>query len=107
VIVATVSPSVVFAFLVNASGALIVFIYIAIAFSHIRLRNARPNNTVPQLAMWFFPWLSYLTIAAMIVVLIAMAFTPSLASQLWISVLAVAVVLSAYMLRRYSKATAG
>jgi L-asparagine transporter-like permease len=98
VLAAVVSPGVVFAFLVNASGALILFVYLAIAVSQVRLRRLAQQQGVapPALPMWFFPWLSYLAIAAMIAVLIAMAFTPALASQLWVSVLSVAVALLAY-----------
>jgi L-asparagine transporter-like permease len=102
VMAAILSPSGVFAFLVNASGALIVFVYIAIAASQVRLRtrNARAGGKSPALPMWWFPWLSYLAMAAMVAVLIAMAFTPALASQLWVSVLSVAVALVAYAILR-------
>ena len=99
VLAAIVSPGVVFAFLVNASGALILFVYLAIAVSQVRLRRRgqQQGAAPPALPMWYFPWLSYLAIAAMIAVLIAMAFTPALASQLWVSVLSVAVALLAYL----------
>ena len=53
--------------------------------------------------MWFFPWLSYFAIAAMIGVLVAMGFSPELASQLWISLISVAVALVAYFLFRHGK----
>jgi L-asparagine transporter-like permease len=53
--------------------------------------------------MWFFPWLSYFAIAAMIAVLVAMAFTPALASQLWVSVLSIAVALLAYLWVRHHR----
>jgi len=99
VLAAVVSPGVVFAFLVNASGALILFIYLAIAVSQVRLRRLALRQGVPPpaLPMWWFPWLSYFAIAAMSAVLVAMAFTPAMASQLWISVLSVAVALLAYL----------
>ena len=99
VLAAIVSPGVVFAFLVNASGALILFVYLAIAVSQVRLRRRgqQQGAAPPALPMWYFPWLSYLAIAAMIAVLIAMAFTPALASQLWVSVLSVVVALLAYL----------
>src|SRR5712671_740364 len=99
VLAAVVSPGGVFAFLVNASGALILFIYLAIAVSQVRLRRLalRQGAPPPALPMWWFPWLSYFAIAAMSAVLVAMAFTPAMASQLWISVLSVAVALLAYL----------
>ncbi len=105
------SPELVYKFLVNASGALIVFIYIAIAVSQIRTRRQRERSGVADagLRMWFFPWASYLAIGAMIAVLIAMGASPALRSQLWASVLSVAVALLAYLVlrQRRRKQTAG
>jgi gamma-aminobutyrate permease len=99
VIASIYSPTLVFRFLVNASGALIVYIYIAIAVSQIRTRRQRERAGVATtgLRMWFFPWASYLAIAAMIAVLVAMAASPALRSQMWASVVSVAVALLAYM----------
>ena len=91
-----------FGWLVKASGALIVFIYMSICLSQIRLRHAREraNAPPPLLPMWFFPWLSYLAILAMIAMLIAMSTVPDLRSQLWASLISVAVALIAYGVRR-------
>jgi L-asparagine transporter-like permease len=50
--------------------------------------------------VWLFPWLSYATIAAMIGVLAAMAFTHDLASQFYASLVCVGVVMIAYAVRR-------
>jgi L-asparagine transporter-like permease len=96
------SPNGVFAFLINASGALFLFIYIAIAASQIRLRYARQaaGKRQPSLQMWLFPWASYLGVAAMIAVLTAMAMTPQLSQELWVSLLTVAVALIAFALLR-------
>jgi GABA permease len=98
VIAAILSPSRVFAFLLNASGALVVYIYIAIAMSQIRLRRSveragRPPSALP---MWMFPWLSYFAIAGMVAVLFAMAITPARAVEFWTSAGTVAVALVAY-----------
>jgi GABA permease len=102
VISAILSPEIVFGWLVKASGALIVFIYMAICVSQIRLRQARERADAPppSLPMWFFPWLSYLAIVAMIAMLIAMATVPGLRSQLWASAISVVVVLLAYVFKR-------
>ena len=93
------SPDHVYKFLVNASGALIVFIYIAIAISQIRTRRLRERSGAGDkgLRMWFFPWASYFAIAAMIAVLVAMGSSPALRSQLWASMVSVAVALLAYL----------
>jgi L-asparagine transporter-like permease len=98
VIAAIVSPSRVFAFLLNASGALIVYIYIAIAVSQIRVRRqgereGRPPSALP---MWLFPWLSYFAIVGMVAVLIAMAITPARIAEFWTSAVSVAIALAAY-----------
>ncbi|HEX4377490.1 MAG TPA: amino acid permease [Steroidobacteraceae bacterium] len=86
------APSTVFAFLLNASGALIVFVYLLICLAQIRLRRQfeRTGSPPAGLRMWWFPWSSYAAIAGMLAVLVAMARTPALASQLYVSVLALA-----------------
>lgn len=88
------SPAGVFAFLINASGALIVFVYLATAGAQIRLRRAQTEP--PPVRMWLFPWGSYLAIAGMLAVLVAMALTRGLASQLYVSVAAFGLALAAY-----------
>ncbi len=102
VIAAILSPELVFGWLVKASGALIVFIYMAICIAQIRLRQERERAHAPPpaLPMWLFPWLSYLAIVAMIAMLIAMATVPDLRSQLWASCISVAVVVAAYAVKR-------
>ena len=74
--------------------------YIAIAAAQIRLRYARQTRGEPQpaLKMWLFPWTSYLAIAAMLGVLAAMAMTPDLSQELWVSLLTAAIALVAFAL---------
>ncbi len=100
VVFAIVSPNAVFAFLVSSSGTVIVFVYLMTAISHVRLRRRHPETESKAVRVWLFPWLSYATIAGMVAVLVAMALTPRLASQLWFSLLALAVATGAYVLRR-------
>jgi L-asparagine transporter-like permease len=102
VLLSVYSPERAFAFLVNASGALMIIIYSLACFAHLRLRRRLEREDPGRLTVkvWWFPWLSWLTIAAMLGVLVAMAATPSLASQLHASLVAVAVVLLAYGLVR-------
>jgi L-asparagine transporter-like permease len=107
VLAAKWSPGAVFMFLVNASGALIVVVYIAIAASQINLRRRteRGGGPPPALRMWLFPWLSYFAIAAMLAVLVAMGTSPDVDTQrqLWSSALSVLVALAAYRLLRHGR----
>jgi len=110
ILAAITSSQTVFAFLVNASGALMVFIYMMVALSHIRLRRAREASgaAAPAITMWFFPWASYAAVAGMAAILIAMAFTPGeLAQELRVSVLALAVAVGAYLAVRARRRALG
>jgi len=99
VIAAILSPSLVFAFLLNASGALIVYIYLAIAVSQVRVRRKmEADGKPPVLPMWLFPWFSYLAIAGFLAVLVALAITPARFAEFWTSAISVAVALGAYAL---------
>ncbi|GHE38997.1 gamma-aminobutyrate permease [Streptomyces longispororuber] len=102
VVAAWISPDVVFQFLIDSYGAVALFVYLAIALAHLRMRRVL-ERTAPErltLRMWGFPWLSRLTVAAMTAVIGAMAFLPDSRAQFWLSLLTVAVVLGAYEVRR-------
>src|SRR5215213_8492109 len=73
VIAAAVSPDTVFLFLLNSSGAIILFVYLLIAVSQLILRRRTPPDRL-RVRMWFFPILTLATIAAMLAVLASMAF---------------------------------
>ena len=98
VLLSVLSPEKAFAFLVNASGALMIVIYLLACFAHLRLRTRMERLSPERLTIkvWLFPWLSWLTIAAMLGVLVAMAFASELAAELEASLVAVAIVLLAY-----------
>src|SRR5580704_11579032 len=100
IIAATQAPQVVFDFLVSSSGAVIVFIYATICVAQITLRRRREREGLPAPAvnMWLFPYLSYAAIAAMAAVLIAMAFTPHLQRDFYVSCLTLAVAVGAYLI---------
>jgi len=102
ILAATVSSQTVFAFLVNASGALSVFVYIIITVAHFRLRRERERTggPAPALTMWLFPWTSYAAIAGMVAVLVGMAFTPAHANDLLWSIISLLVAVAAYLLIR-------
>lgn len=87
VIASVLSPGQVFAFLVNASGAVILFVYLLTVVAAIRLGV----GTGPILR-----WGRHAVILAMLAVLVAMQQSPALATQLYASLGALAIVLSAY-----------
>jgi len=92
VIAAAFSEDTIFAFLLNSSGAIILFVYILIAISQIVLRY-RDRETKLTLKMWLFPVLSILTTVAMLAILVQMFFDEKLRSQLLLSLLSWGVVL--------------
>lgn len=105
IIADVLSPQTVFAFLVNASGAIILVVYLLTALAQIRLRIERQSTGQPEpsLQMWGFPWLSWAAVAAMIAVLVAMLFTPTLASQFYVSTLAILMAGFAYLVVRHKR----
>lgn len=84
-IASVISPTGVFSFLVSASGAAMLLLYLVIGLAQIRHRSSMTRAEADALAlkMWFFPWLSYTVEIGILAVLIAMAFVPGLASQLY------------------------
>src|SRR5689334_12248791 len=95
IIAAAVSPDTIFAFLLNSSGAIILFVYILIAISEIVLRY-RHGDAGLRLKMWLFPVLSILTMVGMLAILVQMYLDHALRSQLLLSLLSYAVVLGLY-----------
>jgi amino acid transporter len=73
VIASYISPDTVFLFLLNSSGAVILFVYLLIAASELVLRSKTPDDCL-KIKMWGFPVLTLATIAAMVAVLAMMAF---------------------------------
>ncbi|OBK42746.1 hypothetical protein A5659_07695 [Mycobacterium sp. 1165196.3] len=96
---ARVAPNTVFLFLLNSSGAIILFVYWLIACSQIILRRRTPAEKL-TVKMWCYPVLSILTLAAITAVLVQMAFDRTARSQLWLSLLSWAVVIGLYFLAR-------
>ncbi len=96
-----------FNFLLNTSGALMVFVYMMTTFAQIRLRRERERTGAPAPAvqMWLFPWASYAAIASMIAVLIAMARSDQ-SKDLYASLGTLAVALVAYLLVRAGRTAA-
>jgi len=98
VIASIVSPQLLFTFLVNASGAIMLVIYLLVAIAQIRWRRNVERDTPARLTikMWFYPWLSYATVVGIVLVLASMLFRDAERAQLAASTLSVAVVLGAF-----------
>jgi L-asparagine transporter-like permease len=81
------SPELIFSFLVNASGATMLIIYLMVCVAQIRNRyqiEAKGHETL-SVKMWLFPYGSIATAGAIIVVMIAMLFESNLRQQLLLS----------------------
>ena len=99
VIAAAVSPDTVFAFLLNSSGAVILFVYLLIAISQIILRRRTGSENL-TVKMWLFPVLSVVVVAAIVAVLVQMATNEEVRPQLVLSLLSWAVVVVLYFVSK-------
>ena len=99
VIAAYVSPDTVFLFLLNSSGAVILFVYLLIAVSQLVLRRRTPDEDL-VVRMWLFPGLTIVAILGIVAVLVQMFFTDDTRSQLLLSLLSWAVVVGLYAVTR-------
>jgi GABA permease len=101
VIMSYVSPDTVFAFLVNSYGTVAIFVYVLIAMSELRLRRRLEQEAPDRLRMrmWGYPYLTYLTIAAMLAIVLAMAFIPEQRTPLLFGVISLGFLLIAFVIR--------
>ncbi len=106
VIAAYVSPDTVFEFLLNSSGAIILFVYLLICVSQLVLRRRTPEDRL-VVKMWAFPVLTLLTIGGILAILVQMGLDSGTRSQLLLSLLAWGIILVAYLLNRVRRHDAG
>jgi len=100
VIAAAVSPDTVFAFLLNSSGAIILFIYCLIGISQIVLRFRSGSENL-RVKMWLFPFLSIFTVVGIVAILAQMGLQEDSRSQLVLSLLSWAVVIAFYFANKW------
>jgi GABA permease len=101
VVMSYVSPQTVFPFLVNSYGTVALFVYLLIAVSQLRLR-ARLEREAPArllVRMWAYPYLTYVTIAGMACIVIAMGLIPEQRTPLLFGIISVGILMAAYALR--------
>ncbi|MBD2897080.1 GABA permease [Actinomadura sp. RB99] len=101
VIASYTSPDQVFKFLMNSIGVILAFVYVSIMLSELRLRARLRREDPGSLTyrMWLYPYLSWLVVAALLAVLVSMAFMHAQRSQLIASLVSLAVVAACYPLR--------
>ena len=99
VIAAYFSPDTVFLFLLNSSGAVILFVYLLIAISQFVLRRRTPEDKL-VVKMWLFPGLTILAAAGIVAVLVQMATKSDTRSQLLLSLASFVVVLVLYAITK-------
>jgi len=101
VVMSYVSPDTVFAFLVNSYGTVALFVYLLIALSQLRLRTRLEQEDPARLVvrMWGYPYLTYVAIAGMLGILVAMAFIPEQHTPLLFGVISLAILLLAFGVR--------
>jgi L-asparagine transporter-like permease len=102
VLASVMSPQLLFTFLVNASGAIMLVIYLLVALAQIRRRSVFERDHPERLVvrMWLFPWLSYATVLGIALVLASMLFREAERAQFAASALSVGVVLVAFWWQR-------
>ncbi|TMS50583.1 amino acid permease [Mycobacterium sp. DBP42] len=100
VIAAAFSPDTIFAFLLNSSGAVILFVYLLICISQIVLRYRTPDSQL-KVKMWLFPFLSIVTAVGIVAILVQMFLQEAVRSQLLLSLASWAVVIALFLANRW------
>lgn len=100
VIMAWVAPRTVFVFLLKSTSAPVLSVYLMIALSQIVLRRRTPTKRL-RVKMWFFPGLSILTMFGIVAVLLLMALDPHARVELWLGLMAWALVTALYFVPRW------
>jgi GABA permease len=102
VVMSYTSPNTVFAFLVNSYGTVAIFVYVLIAVSQLRLRARFEREDPARLTirMWAYPYLTYLTIAGMLAIVLSMGFIADQRKPLIFGIISLGVLLIGFWVRR-------
>ncbi len=97
-----ISPEVIFYFLGNCVGGLMIAVYIFIAISQIRFRRYYDQVSGEPLSirMWLFPYLSYVTIGVLTIVYLCQVLIESLRTQFYLSTLVLIVSIVLFVIMR-------
>ena len=97
----------VFKFLVDESGAVMLIVYGLATWAQIPVRRQfEAEGVAMPIRMWFYPWASGATVAAICAIFVAMGFIPSLRPQLYFCGLLTGIVLAFYFAVRVRMAPA-
>jgi GABA permease len=89
-------PEKIFSYLLATSGAIALFIYLAIAVSQFVLgRSMRAAGEQAPVKMWLFPYLTIVVMVAIVVVLVLMAFDPDQQSAIFLSLISAIFIIGA------------
>ncbi|MFE5430730.1 amino acid permease [Peribacillus simplex] len=101
----TISPDKLYLLLINASACIALLVYLFVAVSHVRMRKRLEIEDPKALIvkMWLFPYLSYFVIAAMISLIVAMAFMETTRVQLLATLATTLIVLVSYSFTKFKK----
>lgn len=92
----------------NASGGIALLVYLVIAVSHLKMRKkmGKVEQQNLKVKMWLFPYVTYVTIAAIIAVLVAMFAIDTLRSQAFLTMfVTVLIILSYFIFNRNKNST--
>lgn len=93
-----IAPKMIFDFIMNSAGCVALFVYAFVAVTQWRLRNrmSEAGRKALKLKMWLHPWLNIVVLASVTFIVILMAASPDNASQVWLSLGALATLLVVY-----------
>ncbi len=94
-------PDQIFGYLLASSGAIALFVYLVIALSQLRMRRELDRaGHRPEVRMWLYPWLTYLTIGFICAVLVLMLMQEGHRLELALSLALAAVIVGIGLVRR-------
>src|SRR4051812_33923245 len=89
-------PEKIFAYLLATSGAIALFVYLAIAASQFVLGRAmRAKGEQAPVRMWLFPYLTVVVMVAIVAILVLMAFDPDQQSAIFLSLISAVFIVGA------------
>lgn len=106
VMLATISPSRAFAFLVNATGAINLAVYLSVCIAYLKIRGASGGSANNAWRLGPYPAIAYVTAAGLLFVLAEMAASREMKNELYASTVPVLVACVAYGAVRRARRTA-